>query len=292
MNFITVRRQKKVKTVFFFCFCSFSVFAQSDSTALQLAQKEREFSQSAATRGFIRAFLDYFDDSCVAFYPQPENAKHALTGEPESQASLVWRPIFVEVSASGDFGFTTGPSEYRAGGVKDSMAYYGHFVSVWKKNSDGKWKVVLDIGSSCPKSEKKEEMFLAKELPPHKMNKSFSVERERVVMMAADSALSNLLQARGSKTALQKFASDDVRVYRKGLFPAQGKNNGVELVKNEKPLHYNLYAGEISSAADLGFTYGIAVDAASDTSSYVRIWQKENGWKDAVDVLKPWPTKK
>ena len=57
-------------------------------------------------------------------------------------------------------------------------------------------------------------------------------------------------------------------------------------------LHYNLYAGKISSAADLGFTYGIAVDAASDTSSYVRIWQKENGWKVVVDVMKPWPTKK
>jgi ketosteroid isomerase-like protein len=281
-----------VKIVFLFCICSFSVFAQSDSTAIQLAQKEREFSQSAAARGFIGAFLDYFDDSCVAFYPQPENAKHALTGEPESRASLIWRPTFVEVSASGDFGFTTGPSEYRAGGVKDSTVYYGHFVSVWKKNGDGKWKVVLDIGSGYPKSEKKEEMFLAKELPSHEMKKSVSVERERVVMMAADSALSELIQVRGIKTALQKFASDDVRVYRKGSFPAQGKNNGVELVRNEKPLHYNLYAGKISSAADLGFTYGIAVDAASDTSSYVRIWQKENGWKVVVDVMKPWPTKK
>ena len=153
-----------MKIVFLFCICSFSVFAQSDSTAIQLAQKEREFSQSAATRGFIGAFLDYFDDSCVAFYPQPENAKHALTGEPESQASLIWRPTFVEVSASGDFGFTTGPSEYRAGGVKDSTVYYGHFVSVWKKNGDGKWKVILDVGSSYPKSEKKEEKFVAKEL--------------------------------------------------------------------------------------------------------------------------------
>jgi len=281
-----------VKTVIFFCFCSFSVFAQSDSTALQLAQQEREFSQSAATRGFIGAFLDYFDDSCVAFYPQPENAKHALTGEPESQASLVWRPTFVEVSASGDFGFTTGPSEYRVGGAKDSMVYYGHFVSVWKKNGDGKWKVVLDIGSSYPKSEKKEEVFLAREFSPHEMKKSFSVEGERVVMMAADSALSDLIQVRGSKTALQKFASDDVRVYRKGLFPAHGKRNGGELVINEKPLHYTLYAGEISSAADLGFTYGVAVDAASDTSSYVRIWQKENEWKDVLDVMKPWPKKK
>ena len=115
---------------------------------------------------------------------------------------------------------------------------------------------------------------------------------QRLEMMAVDSALSDLMQAKGSEKALQKFASDDVRIYRKGLFPVQGKGNGLELAKNEKPVHYNLYAGKISSAADLGCTCGIAVNAASDTSSYIRIWQKENEWKLVVDVMKPWRAKK
>jgi hypothetical protein len=114
----------------------------------------------------------------------------------------------------------------------------------------------------------------------------------RLGMMIADSAFSALMQARGTGAALQKFASDDVRIYRKGSFPAQEKNNGLELVRNEKPTQFGFYASDISSAADLGFTYGIAVDAASDTSSYIRIWQKENEWKVVVDVIKPWPTKK
>lgn len=268
------------------------VLAQSDSTALQLAQKEREFSQWAGTQGFISAFRAHFDDNCISFYPEPENAQRALAGEPESQASLVWWPTFVQVSASGDFGFTTGPSEYRAGGIKDSTVYYGHFVSVWKKNGDGEWKVILDVGSSYPKTEKKEEMFLTKELPSREMKESVSVESERVAMMAADSAFGDFIQANGSAAGLQKFASDGVRIYRKGSFPAHGKSRGLELVKNERPAQFKLYAGKISSAADLGFTYGIAVDAVSDTSSYIRIWQKENEWKVVIDVLKSWPAKK
>ena len=276
------------KLVFLFCIAFSSLFAQSDSTAVQLAEKEREFSQSAVTRGFISAFLAYFDDSCIAFYPQPKNARHALIGESESQASLIWSPAFVEVSASGDFGFTTGQSEYRAGGVKDSTVYYGHFVSVWKKNGNGEWKVILDVGSSYPKDKKKEEKFVAKKLSSREMKKPAAVDPGRLEMMQADSAFSDLIHAKGSMAAFQKFASDDVRVYRKGLFPVQGKHNGVGFVKDEKPSHFGAYGGAISSAADLGFTYGIAVDAASDTSSYIRIWQKENEWKVVVDVMKPW----
>jgi len=269
-----------------------SAIAQSDSTALQLAQKEQEFSQSAAERGFISAFLAYFDDSCIAFYPQPENAKHALIGEPESQASLVWWPTFVEVSASGDFGFTTGPSEYRAGGISDSLAYYGHFVSVWKKRGDGKWDVILDVGSSYPKVERRTEELETKQLSTHEMKNAVLVDTGRAGMMAADRAFTFLVQTQGAGAALQKFASDNVRVYRKGTFPTKGKNKGLDLVRNEEPMRCGFFAGNISSSRDLGFTCGVAVEAPSDTSTYIRIWEKENVWKVAVDVRKPWPATK
>ncbi len=281
-----------MKIGFLFCITLSSVFAQSDSTSLQLAQKEREFSQTAGVKGIKNAFLAYFDDNSVSFFPQPVNGKQAMAAESESPASLVWSPSFVEISASGDFGFTTGPSEYRAGGVADSSVYYGHFVSVWEKNGNGEWKVILDIGSGYPKEEKKAEQFAMKQLSSRDVKKFISADTERLQMIAADSALSVLAEAKGNNAAMHGFASEDVRVYRKGSFPGHGKKGGLELVKNEKPLRFNFYAGKISSAADLGFTFGIAVDAASDTSSYIRIWQKENEWKVVVDVLKPWPTKK
>ena len=281
-----------MKIVLLLCTTIFSVFAQSDSVANRLAQTERDFSKIAGVKGVKSAFLTYFDDNCVAFYPEPVNGKQAVASESESPALLAWWPTFVEISSSGDFGFTTGPSEYRAGGVADSVVYYGHFVSVWKKNNDGDWKVILDVGSSYPKDEKEEEKFVAKELWSCGVKKPASVDAGRSEMMTADSAFSDAIRTRGSVTALQKFAAEDVRVYRKGSFPKQGKKNGLELIKGEKALRFNLYAGSISSTADLGFTYGIAVGPASDTSSYIRIWRNENEWKLVIDVLKPWPAKK
>ncbi len=96
--------------ILYLCFSNSLSLAQSDTTALQLAEKESEFARSAAAGGFISAFLSAFDEDCIGFYPEPENARRVLHGEPESHSSLVWRPAFVEVSSSGDFGFTTGPS--------------------------------------------------------------------------------------------------------------------------------------------------------------------------------------
>ena len=160
------------------------------------------------------------------FILQPENAKEVLKGEAESQASLVWRPTFVEVSASGDFGFTTGPSEYRAGGAADTSVYYGHFVSVWKKSGNGAWKVIMDVGSSYPKEEKRTEEFAAKQLPIHRTKTAAADEKGRSGMITADSAYSVLVQTQGTAKALENFASDTVRVYRKGKFPAAGKDRG------------------------------------------------------------------
>ena len=78
----------------------------------------------------------------------------------------------------------------------------------------------------------------------------------------------------------------------KDHFRRKERTKGLDLIKNEKPLHFEFYAGRISSAADLGFTYGIAVEAPPDTSSYIRIWRKDIEWKVVVDIMKPWPTKK
>ncbi|HTY10117.1 MAG TPA: nuclear transport factor 2 family protein [Bacteroidota bacterium] len=268
------------------------VRAESDPIANQLAQVEREFSHAAGERGIKAAFLSFFDDDCVAFYPQPANAKKSLIDEPESGAALSWFPVVVEVSASGDFGFTTGPSEYRPGGKTDTTVYYGHFVSVWKKNPEGQWKVVLDVGSGYPKEDKRDEEFTARRNSAREKKKHDSSGSDRSGMMTADSLLSLLATANGNADAAREFYADDVRVYRKGFFPSQSKNRAEGLVHDEKFSRFACYGGRISAAGDLGCTYGIAVGGDSDTSSYIRVWRNEGEWKVVVDVLKPWPSKK
>lgn len=67
---------------------------------------------------------------------------------------LTWKPVSADMAASGDLGYTWGTYEFRATD-KDGkpIVDHGKYTSIWKKQSDGKWKVVLDMGnaSSPPK---------------------------------------------------------------------------------------------------------------------------------------------
>src|SRR5262249_39536644 len=69
---------------------------------------------------------------------------------PGSAAQLVWTPEFADISAAGDLGYTTGPWERRPGAGQGGAPAFGHFVTLWRKQADGKWKAALDIGISHP----------------------------------------------------------------------------------------------------------------------------------------------
>jgi pimeloyl-ACP methyl ester carboxylesterase/ketosteroid isomerase-like protein len=55
-----------------------------------------------------------------------------------------WAPDRVSVSADGNLGLSTGPA-YTAKGV-----HYGDFMSTWRRDANGQWKVVFDSGGPGP----------------------------------------------------------------------------------------------------------------------------------------------
>lgn len=59
-----------------------------------------------------------------------------------ANAPFSWEPQIVEVLASGTLGLTSGP-------VRDPEGrQIGTFSSIWRRESDGRWKIVFDKG--CP----------------------------------------------------------------------------------------------------------------------------------------------
>jgi ketosteroid isomerase-like protein len=65
--------------------------------------------------------------------------------------SLTWKPIGADVSSSGDLGYTYGTYEFRSKDAsgKPSVSH-GKYTSIWKRQKDGSWKVVLDMGNASP----------------------------------------------------------------------------------------------------------------------------------------------
>lgn len=59
-----------------------------------------------------------------------------------------WRPQFVEVLESGDLALTRGPYRVLAKGPNGEVVEeWGTFNSVWRKDADDTWRIILDAGS-------------------------------------------------------------------------------------------------------------------------------------------------
>src|SRR5262245_28006256 len=108
-----------------------------------MARTEFEFAATAARNGVKPAFLEYFGKDCITFGPAPTNGYELTAQSPDRKGTIEWYPEFALMSSSGDLGLSTGPSTYKNEGQPDR---YGHFVSGWRKQPDGKWRAVFDSG--------------------------------------------------------------------------------------------------------------------------------------------------
>jgi len=65
--------------------------------------------------------------------------------------TLSWTPTKGEVIGAGDLGYTTGRSLLRITGTDGKVTERrGEYLTVWRHQPDGSWKVVFDTGSTLP----------------------------------------------------------------------------------------------------------------------------------------------
>ena len=118
----------------------------------EIVATELAFAEMAQKEGIPTAFQTYAaNDVAVLRNKNLIIGKEAMTqfyqkkGSDSGKESLNWKPDFVDVSSSGDLGYTYGKYTYS---ITDSLGktqeYNGVFHTVWKRQSDGKWKFVWD----------------------------------------------------------------------------------------------------------------------------------------------------
>jgi ketosteroid isomerase-like protein len=122
----------------------------------KLMETDRLFSKASEENGFGGAFALYTAEEACVFQNKllPIEGKDAIVKfmTEKVKGTITWEPYFVEVSASADLGYTLGKSKSTmtsASGKK--TVSYGHYVTIWKKQSDGSWRLVFDSGIETPK---------------------------------------------------------------------------------------------------------------------------------------------
>lgn len=115
-----------------------------------LLRVDNDFSTLSATNGMKNAFLEYIDSNGVLLRPNVlpiigADAIDYLIATKDDSYIMTWKPKDATVAASGDLGYTYGTYELHPKAMDTIL--YGTYVSIWKKQKDGKWKFVLDSGN-------------------------------------------------------------------------------------------------------------------------------------------------
>jgi ketosteroid isomerase-like protein len=127
------------------------------AAADQIVKSDAAFAQSVAAKDRTK-FLSFIAD-VTTFNGGTANELRGRDAVMKAWADffapdgpmLTWTPTKGEVIGAGDVGYTTGRSVYRQKDANGKVTErLGQYLTVWRKQADGSWKVVFDTGSTLP----------------------------------------------------------------------------------------------------------------------------------------------
>jgi ketosteroid isomerase-like protein len=126
---------------------------ETERTVLRL--RDTQFSSASAVRDAPTAFESYVAPDVRVFRDEkiPFIGKAAgLTALPAIGSTWTWEPSFVDVSRSGDLGYTYGTYRIASKDASKNIES-GNYYRIWKKQA-GKWLVVADLTNPVAEEKK------------------------------------------------------------------------------------------------------------------------------------------
>ncbi len=262
--------------------------SHAQSPRERIIAAEVSFAAQAAEGGTKAAFLaNCSPTSLVTENGQLVNAQAVWAARPaQTNSRLTWYPVLADAAQSGDLGYTTGPW---TAFLNDKPQVAGEYVTVWRKQLDGSWKVAVGMGIERIGT-----------MPA----KPATVPHPRLLPAAAtpSTAPSNILldlDARFAAAQLlkpgatyQQFLSAEARLYRPGLSMMQGEAASANMKNLDRRYYFAATGGYLAAAGDLGYVVGnMRRDANAknpeESGSYLHIWRREAvaGWRLVAEVI-------
>ena len=259
-------------------------------------EAEYAFAASAKPLGVRGAFLKYLSNDSIICSPAPVNGIASTAAGKPNKNSLEWYPTYSQTAGSADLGYTTGPWTFRSADGKGEA--HGTFLSVWRKQPDDTWRVVLDCGISHKKFDTQPEGLKAPAAGATAAAADEGPTGNWKDPVAAAESRFTAAAARGAAAAFKQFAAADSRVLINGAQPAVGPAAGEALVAAQKlgSTWQQVFAGE-SRDGTLGYAWGYVGEAGAEQpiAVYVNIWRRAKAgapWQIAAQSLQILPTKK
>lgn len=153
INFLDTPKMKHfylLLIIYLFTSCAMNTDDNIEKWKKEITDTELSFAKLAKEKGVHHAFMSYADESAVLL-----REDQLVTGKKEiddyfnnqtlKEYDLEWSPEFVEVSKSGDLGYTYGHYVFSYTNEEGkTVESTGIFHTVWKRQDDNSWKFVLD----------------------------------------------------------------------------------------------------------------------------------------------------
>lgn len=260
----------------------------SDTAFDGMIAAERAFAKRASDTGVRDAFLAYLAPEAITFTPSPGNGRERIERRPPPppgappRLSLRWAPTYGGVSAAGDMGYSTGPFVMRL--ADKGVDEHGLFFSVWKKQPNGEWLVVLDFGVDTPGPAEPLDAPVAR--APRLTPIAPPTGHDDVAdLRALDASLALGMGNTGPTTWFAPHA----RVLRSGVMPRVDAAAVRTFWAGFERYRTTPTFGAISASRDFGYTYGTyesSTRGVAENGHYTRVWARgDNGaWTIVADV--------
>jgi ketosteroid isomerase-like protein len=266
--------------------------ATSSSTGVDDVEvADAAFAARATEIGHHAAFIEFLAQDAVLFRPEAVPGQEWLATHEPAGGRLEWSPAAAAAGCTAVLALTTGP--WRYSNEEGGAPVAGHYLSVWRRDAQSQWRVVLDHGIDHAVAVPAESLQRAlARLWPGDASRKCDGRDDSGSLAAADERFNGQVARRGLLPALQRTAAEGALVFRDDVPPA--------LLAGWLPdIDAAFGAGTVARTVgtvfevgtDLAVTHGILQSPdASRRALFVRVWSRDGRrWKVAIDMRTPLP---
>lgn len=271
-----------------------------------LVATERAFARTCGEKGYRASFLEFFADDGISFQPHPVNTRETLSKLPAAPpgplpVTINWEPVYADISRAGDLGYTTGPYAITDNTPQQRPSKHGYFFSVWKKQDDGNWKVMLDLGVDTPAPTQPIGSATLQSAPQTRwkqLRASHNPDAQQQALINLEREFSRASMTLGIVPAYERYLRDDARLNRDGVLPIVGREAIRSYLSHQNSkTTWEPIKSFISTSLDFGYAYGSYETVSNSQKSetvkgyYARVWRRgaDGRWRVVMDVMHQLP---
>ena len=255
----------------------------------KIINTEKDFNKMIERKGIKEGFLAVADPEGIIFKPDAVNITDFYNNIDKQAGTYTSKPNFARIAVNGDLAFTAGPYVYQNGSA-DTDKVYGDYVSIWRADGSGKFKLLINLGIQHPEPET--EAFTDFKNPQSQQLVAPSKDpfAGKKIILATDASLNHSLTL-SSLGGYKEFLSPEGRFYFPGFEPLTGQDKIMKFIANEDiSINAETTNGGRSTSNDLAYTYGKARIKKGNILSnynYVRIWELDakHKWDILLEVF-------